>query len=357
MPRLPVVFAFLGVLALASAGAQGEDLPYAGGRSSVEIEGLQVELGIPRALGKDEPASLVVILHGAGGTATGMAGSLAAWVPDGYVVCAPKSTGQVWSDADIKAVKRIVAHLRKVLPIDPAKTHVVGFSNGGWNLLPLAFDDGVKPTSATWVASGYRGAAPPKWAKAGLGVLALAGSEDGNASAARDTVKLLRGKVRNVEVRIEPGTGHAWPRTLEPYLHWWMGAQEGRFTPGEDMNFAWGDSIEAAKKKLEHAKRGGIVVYAFQASDQDKPHAKALQNVVLMNELARHYGNQLQAVKLDYTEHQEELAALGVTETPALVILKKDGKPKTVLMGPKKLKLRKVVKALRSVAPNRKKPD
>ena len=90
--------------------------------------------------------------------------------------------------------------------------------------------------------------------------------------------------------------------------------------------------------------------------DKDNPLAKALTNDILMRPLVRFYANQLQAVKLDYAEHKDALTALGVTETPALLILKKDGKPKVVLQGARKLKLRKVMAGLKSVAPNRKKP-
>jgi len=354
--RVAVLAVLACAVCLVPLRAQAEELPYPSGRSTQNLEGLEVELGLPESMTKEAPASLVVILHGAGGSATGMAAALREWIPLGYVVCAPKSKGQVWSESDIGAVKRIIAHLRKVLPIGEGRTHVVGFSNGGWNLPPLAFDDDVKPCSATWVASGCRGASPPKWALEGLGVLALAGTEDANAASARDTVKVLRGKVRTVEARFQPKLGHEWPTELVPYLRWWMGAMEGRFVPGEDMNLEWGTSIERAVAALSGEKKGGILVLAWQAEDKDKPHAKALTNEVLMDEVARHYAAQLQAVKLDYAANKEALEALGVTTTPALVILKPDGKPKAVLQDAKALKLRKVVTALKSVAPDKKKP-
>jgi predicted esterase len=344
------------VVALPRGAAADGELPYPAGRSTQSIEGLTVELGIPEKLSKEQPASLAVILHGAGGTATGMAAALREWIPLGYVVCAPKSKGQVWSDSDVGAVKRIIAHLRKVLPLDAAKTHVLGFSNGGWNLPPLAFDDKIKPCSATWVASGCRTASPPKWAKSGLGVLALAGMQDANAASARETVTLLRDKVRTVDARFQPKLDHKWPLELMPYLRWWMGAMEGRYEPGVDMNLDWGDSIESAVKALAREKKGGIFVQVFHADDKDKPLAKAITNDLLMQPLVRYYAGQLQAVKLDYAQHKEALDALGVTETPALLILKKDGTRKTVLQGAKGLQLRKVVSGLKSVAPNKKKP-
>ena len=350
---LPAVLAAL--LLLTGGTTQAEDPPYPAGRSSRVMEGLTVELDLPANLSKDAPVSLVVILHGAGGSATGMAGALRGWSADGYVVCAPKSTAQTWSAADIKAVLRIAAKLKEDLPIDPKKVHVAGFSNGGFNLGPLAFDDDLHPCSATWVGSGCSGGSIPKWAKTDLGVLAMAGAEDRLADAARNTPKVLSGKVRSVEVRLQEGLGHKWPRELTPYHQWWMGVMEDRFVPGEDLNFDWGDSIEEAVKALEDERRGGILVYAFHADDAENPLARRLQGEVLMDPLVRHYGSQLQAVKLDFEAHREALEALGVKSTPAIVVLKKSGAPKKVVEG-KSLKARKIASALKSVAPNKKPP-
>ena len=58
------------LLALAPC-AWAEDAAYPSGRSSREIEGLVVELHIPEGISKENPGSLIVILHGAGGSATG----------------------------------------------------------------------------------------------------------------------------------------------------------------------------------------------------------------------------------------------------------------------------------------------
>lgn len=347
--------AVVAILLLAGVPAHAEDWPYPAGRSSRSMEGLTVELDLPKELSHDEPASLVVILHGAGGSATGMAGALREWPAQGYVVCAPKSKDQTWSNSDVKAVLRIAETLKSELPIDPRKVHVVGFSNGGFNLGPLAFDDDLHPRSATWVGSGCSGGSIPKWARTDLGVLAMAGAEDRLASSARGTPKVLSDKVRSVEVRLQAGLGHKWPRDLMPYYRWWMGAMEGRFVPGEDMNFEWGDSIEEAVKALEDERRGGILVYAFAPDDAEKEVAKRLQNEILMDPLVRHYGNQLQAVKLDFAAHREALEALGVKETPAIVVLKRSGARKKVLAG-KSLKARKIASALKSVAPNKKPP-
>jgi predicted esterase len=352
--RFAMLVVVLLLLLRAEGAALAEDWPYPSGRSSHSLHGLAVELDLPQTLSREKPASLVVILHGNGGSATGMAGALRGWAAEGYVVCAPKSTDIGWSASDVKAVLQIVDTVKAKLPIDPKKVHVVGFSNGGWNLPTLAFHDELRPCSAAWVASGCT-AGPPKWAKKDLGVIAMAGTEDSAARSSRETVKMLTGKVRSIEARFQPGLGHKWPRELMPYFQWWMGAMEGRFVPGVDMNFDWGESIEEAVASLAGVKRGGVLVYAFQESDAQSAKAKSLQNVLLMDPLVRHYGNQLKAVKLDYAKHREALEALGVKATPALVVLSRSGKVKKVL-GAKSLKARKIASALKSVAPNKKAP-
>ncbi|MDF1699646.1 MAG: hypothetical protein P1V36_00610 [Planctomycetota bacterium] len=335
--------------------AEDEKAAYPAGRSTQQIEGLKVELGVPAGLVKDKPASLAVVLHGAGGSATGMAAAMREWVPEHYVVCAPKSSGQVWSDSDIGKVKKIIQHLLASLPIDKTKLHVVGYSNGGWSLPPLAFDDDLKPRTATWVGSGFRGGSPPKWA-ASMGVLALAGSRDANATSARETVKLLRKSVDVVEARFQTGLGHQWPGELMPYFRWWTGAREGRCAPGVDMNFAWGTDQAAALQAAGREKKGGVFVYAYKSDATDHTPTKLLQNEVFMNPLVRHYGAQLHPTKLDAVAHGEALAALGVTSYPAVLVLKKDGKVRKILQG-KTLSERKILAALRSGAPNKKKPE
>jgi dienelactone hydrolase len=348
--RLATLLLAVGISSTARAG----DLPYPSGMSHQTIEGLGVHMVLPTGLSPASPASLVVILHGNGGTSEGMAGSLASWTAEGYVVCAPKSTGIGWNDADVAAVKRIAAHVKSVLPIDPARVHVVGFSNGGWNLAPIAFDDALHPCSATWVAAGFKGGSVPKWAATGMGAMALAGSEDGNVDAARGTVTALEGKVRSVEVRVQPALGHAWPDQLMPYLKWWMGVQEGRFVPGDDLSFDWTTDLDAAIASLAGKKKGGVFVYAYDAADAAKPEAKAIQHEVFFDPEVRRLGAQLVCVRLDRATSADRLAALGISETPALAVLDLKGAPKKVLVG--KVKASALAKALKAVAPEKTAP-
>jgi predicted esterase len=340
------------LISLALLGvAFADDLPFPTGRSVQGIEGKETALLIPDDLSAENPGSLVLLLHGAGDNGPNLVGALHEWMREGYVVCAPSASDGTWDKKDLAVTKRIALHLLKVLPIDRKRIHAIGYSNGGWNLAPIAFDDDLKPCSACWIAAGFNGGKVGRWARKGLGALALAGADDANAGAARGTVPLLKDKVRSVEVRLQKGLGHKWPHEHDAYLLWWAGAMEGRFNPDTDMNFAWGDDLEAAIAALEGKKRGGIFIYFHAPEDKDKPEARKLQNEVFMDLAVRHFGNQLQAVKMDLGDESERY---GVKVTPAVAVLKKDGKLKKLLSG--KIKARSLASALRSVAPNKRPP-
>jgi len=337
------------ILLLGAATALADGFP--AGRSVQTIEGVETALLVPE-LSKEHPASLVILLHGAGDNGPNLINALAGWEKEGYFVCAPTATGGTWDPADIAAAKRIALLLLKTQPIDPHKVHAIGFSNGGWNLEGIAFDEDLKPVSATWIAAGFRGGSVGKWAKKGFGALALAGTEDKNADAAMKTVDVLKDKVRYVEARLQKGLDHAWPHDYDAYLLWWTGVMEGRFEPGKDLNFAWTDDLSAALEELKPKKKGGVLVYVWSPDDAPKPEAKTLQNEVLMDPLVRHYGGQLAAVKLEAGD--AGATKLGVTATPAIVVLDKEGAVKKLFAG--KVTAKALAAALRSVAPDAKPP-
>jgi len=340
-------FVLLVLAAVVSAG----DLPYPAGRTEVVLEGLKTALLVPEGLGEEgRTCSMIVLLHGLGDSGINLSHSLADWPRDGYLVVAPSTRGRAWDKHDVDAAIRIGEQIKKSMPVDPDKIHVMGFSNGGWNVGPLATSDLLKPVSVTWIAAGYKGASMPKWAKKRLGAIALAGEQDGNAKSAAATVPALTGKVRSVEARFQPNLGHKWPRELIPYLRWWVGSREGRYVPGVDMNFDLKESVDEALAEVAQRKgRGGALLYVYSEKDQ-APH---VQNDVLMDPLVRRFGKQNPAVKLEVGGVD---AKYKITETPALLVLGKDGKVKKLYAG-KKIKARTLAKALRAIAPNKKMKD
>src|SRR5690349_9720069 len=128
--RLAVVLAFAS-LALVPAAAAPEDAPlFPAGTSSQTLEGLQRSIVMPNDFDVAKEHSLIVILHGNGGSETGMAGGLQHLAKDDFVVCAPKSHGIGWdTPGDVDAVRRIAADLKKRLHVGERRLHVIGFSN------------------------------------------------------------------------------------------------------------------------------------------------------------------------------------------------------------------------------------
>lgn len=342
----------LGTLALPPALA--DDAPFPAGESSQQLEGLAVSIVMPETFDPAEERSMIVILHGAGGTETGMARSLAFLAKDEFVIVAPKSKGQVWEKDDLDRVKRIVTDLKTRLHVGATRLHGVGFSNGGWNLAPIVFDEELHFTSACWVAAGYKGGKPPKHAKKGMGVLAMAGSEDGNRSSAEATPKLLGDSVRSAEARIQQGLGHEWPRELTPYYGWWVGVQEGRFVPGETLAFTWDESDADPPPPAEDGKSGSFV-YWYATDDTANEDAKVFQNETLQDPAVRFFGGQLRAVKRERSADPEAFAAAKLEETPAIVVYDAKGKAKKTLQG--EIKVKTLASALRSVAAEKRMPD
>ena len=346
-------FSVLAVIVCTMAGLPtpaSAQLAYPSGRSQQKIEGLETTLHLPEGEPEGKSWSLVVLLHGSGGLAARLSTVLAAWPAEGYVVCAPQSVDKRWDTAEVKQAERIALHLLDKLPIDRDKVHVMGFSNGGFNLGPLAFSDELKPVSATFVGSGIGPGGVPKWARERLGVLASCGADDPYAGRAATMPKGFEGKVRNCEAKFQKGLGHRWPRDHNPYMLWFMGVMEGRFRPGDDMSFDWQTDLAAARASQVDAKRGGSWAYLFDSKAEKQDDTKRLQGWGFFDPELRFLGRQVPAVKLDLATVSLP-PEIKVKKVPAIVVFDKKGKLKKTLQG--KIKARSVIKALKKIAPRK----
>jgi predicted esterase len=300
-----------------------DPLPYPKGSTSQSFADLRFQLVIPADYDPAKEWSLIVVLHGNGGTETGMAASLVELTKDGFIVCAPKSTAMGWDTKDIGRVREIVKHLLDKLTVGKGRLHGMGFSNGGWNLGPLVFDEEFPFVSACWMAAGFRGGSVPKRARREMGAIALIGENDGNLNAAQGTVDALEDKVRHVECRVEPGIGHEFTKKLMPYYLFFVKAMEGRYAPGVDMSFPWTTDLAAAKARMATEERGGFIWF-HSKSDAESEEGRVFQQEILFDAFVRRFGSQLATVAVNVDEDRELFEELRLKKTPAVAVLKPD---------------------------------
>ena len=276
----------------------------------------------------------MILLHGARARGANLATFFRYWPRLNYVVCAPQASGPVWRPPDLQRVRRIVKSLCTRLPINPDRVHVAGFSNGASNLHAVAFADDVKARSGTWVGGGFSGTAVPGWAQTRFGALFMVGETDFALERVRRSPAALRGRVRSVELHIEPDIGHTWPTSQIEYHLWWMGVQEGRFKPGDDMNFDWDDDLAEALAAVKRKEVPGAFLYVYDAvDDKSSAAAKALQNGAFMDAQVRRAGRRLRAVMLDRRSEAARRAGYGKLQTPAVIVFGADGRARAQFAG------------------------
>ncbi len=111
---------------------------------------------------RGEVRGVVVVLHGAGGSAqAGLDLLLAQADRLGLVLLAPASIGATWSaitggeDRDTPALDAALADVLARQPIDPARLAVAGFSDGGSYALTLGLANGDVFPSVVAFAPGF----------------------------------------------------------------------------------------------------------------------------------------------------------------------------------------------------------
>jgi polyhydroxybutyrate depolymerase len=113
---------------------------------------------------------LVIALHGVGGTGPKMetySGLSAVADRRGFIVAYPNSRGSFWNSTgsprlsnDVRFIDRLIADLRQTVCVDPARTYVVGVSNGGGMAALAGCELSVEISSFASVAGGYAGQPP-----------------------------------------------------------------------------------------------------------------------------------------------------------------------------------------------------
>ncbi|MGY2079664.1 alpha/beta hydrolase [Modestobacter sp. SYSU DS0657] len=175
-------------------------------------------LHVPPELDPQRPAPLVVSLHGAGGDAAGGIGLLQGLADErGLVLLAPASRGSTWDavrggyGADVAVIDRALGEVFSLLPVDPERVAVAGFSDGASYALGLGLANGelfghVLAFSPGFVPSGPRSGQPAVFVSHGTAdeVLPI-------ARTSRDLVPDLRDDGYDVTYREFDG-----PHTVPP---------------------------------------------------------------------------------------------------------------------------------------------
>lgn len=163
----PIRFTWLAfALTLGVAVAQGAPV------ITTSHDGVTREYYLHVPEGLEDPAPLVLVLHGRGGTGPGMA-ALTGFdeVADGYgfIVAYPSGLSLQWNyvegiegydleASDLDFLTALVSEIGSMYPVDPKRVYVAGFSNGGFMAQRLACAaTGVFAAYASVGAAGFGG--------------------------------------------------------------------------------------------------------------------------------------------------------------------------------------------------------
>ena len=138
---------FQGTLPAQAQGAATEEW------RSIEVAGVRRAylLHLPATRPPGEPLPLLLVFHGAGGDAAGMAehtGLNATATARGYAVVYPEGVRRRWNDGrgrdtgqdDVGFIRQLLDSLARELPVNPRRIYATGISNGAGIAFRLACD-------------------------------------------------------------------------------------------------------------------------------------------------------------------------------------------------------------------------
>ena len=106
-------------------------------------------LSVPPGAARDRPVALIVVLHGAGGSARSGLGLLREITDDaGIALLAPSSQGRTWDallglyGPDVAALDAQLRRVSSEVVVDPSRIVVAGFSDGASYALSLGLTNG-----------------------------------------------------------------------------------------------------------------------------------------------------------------------------------------------------------------------
>lgn len=187
-------------------------------------------LYVPQSYRAEQPAPLVVLLHGAGGSAANWFGSYGPRAESlGVIALAPESRGATWDavrgefGADVRFIDTALRYVFTHCAVDPAHIAIAGFSDGASYALSLGLANGDLFTHVIAFSPGFMRRAEPAGKPP---VFVSHGSDDRIlpiASTSRVIIPDLRRRGYKVEVA-EFNGGHEVPAAIsDRALEWFLG--------------------------------------------------------------------------------------------------------------------------------------
>ena len=181
---------------------------------------------VPGSYRRDEPMPVVVLLHGAGRTASEMAGFAGFADEHGFILVLPKSNGQTWDvamggfGADVDHLNNMLDYVFDRMTVQPGAVAIGGFSDGASYALSLGLTNGDLFESVVAFSPGFM-QTPERRGKPR--VFISHGTTDAvlPVSNTRNIVESLRGG--SYAVRFEEFTGgHTVPPAVAELAMSWL---------------------------------------------------------------------------------------------------------------------------------------
>lgn len=140
----------LNVAALPARPGSGPAQSPAPGQQVLGLEPVRdTVLYVPSGLRTGQPAPLILLLHGAGGEAAGGLALLSAHAEtEGMVLAAPSSRASTWDGVrgafgpDVRIINQALERIFQLVPVEPRRIAVAGFSDGASYALALGLANG-----------------------------------------------------------------------------------------------------------------------------------------------------------------------------------------------------------------------
>jgi len=166
-------------------------------------------LYVPDGYAHNKSWPLLVVLHGASGSAKNFIG---AWTNNaskyGYIVLAVKSIKDQWSKNDGTLILSAIDDVKKQYLINSDLVFMAGFSSGAF----MASEFGMENYKLFRIIGAFGGAtftSPPKAAKDKISIFIICGALDRNLASAKQSLVVLKSGGLDVELKEVPGLDHA----------------------------------------------------------------------------------------------------------------------------------------------------